>query len=222
MVGVPVPALVIKDRFMTMMLLTKRDSFSALAIERMHGRPVSFSPKFVLHPNLPLAFGYGGCAHWPLNGNGASARERLEAFCREINSADDLVVSSLADRLRDLVQPAMGHMRDVCQIGIALVRDGRGDAGMLQIGSQEAGPEVTSLGDIARFLAPPIINDFVGERLGRLHDSALAEPAAVCAEMRAIIRDSIEAERVASGGENMAIGGEIDVVLVTREAARRQ
>src|SRR5579884_2592331 len=103
---------------MTILLVTERDSFAILAAERLESRPdgppqVSARPKIVYNKRLPLALGVTGSSWWvPAPGQrGRPILDFLDDIVTQIDSEDDLVVVTIAQRVLTALQPGFEEMK---------------------------------------------------------------------------------------------------------------
>jgi hypothetical protein len=158
----------------------------------------------------------------PVAGVARPATEHMEQFAAGITTEDRLIVPDLADQLRALMQPGMDHMNDTTQVFIALVKNGIADVGVQQVSGTGVVGASTRFIHSCEPLMPPSILPFYNSRpyAALLHDPTVASPTEVVRRARWIAQRCIAHERVLNGGHNTAIGGAVDVVLVTAADAR--
>ncbi len=98
---------------MTLIVTTKRHSLAVLAAEQFYGGTSRlYWTKIVPHPDraVPLAFAVGGdCAHLCIRGKDGAGIAHLLEFAKEITSADELDLLSIAQRLRGARWPRYGR-----------------------------------------------------------------------------------------------------------------
>jgi hypothetical protein len=214
---------------MTIVLATKRADFAVVAADRQLGRGTAaptFEPKVYLHPSLPLAFAAAGLMVFTrdLTGRTDYVTAHLEEIARGITSAEDLIAEAIAERVREQFQPAMDLARDKVQVFIALVKDGKADVGVQRVNDHRSTDDPTRfIPGCRHYIMPCELWDFYGrgDRLEALHEAPVTDPEQVARLTRGFVQEGIDQEcALNADGKNKAIGGDIDVVLVTTAGAR--
>jgi hypothetical protein len=176
----------------------------------------------VRHPKLPLAFAVGGLMAFSLGNRSEFSTTYLEEFACTITSTD-LVVRTIAERLRARFQPAMNLSQDSMHVFIALVKDGKADTGVQRVTALGCGEPTAFIDDrYYYYMTPGVLQQLFAKssHLHTIHDAAVTDGREVGQRVRDAILATIAQERALEpDGKNKVIGGDPDVVLVTSGSA---
>jgi hypothetical protein len=215
----------------TILFATRRDSFAILASERLESVPNKSSQgcsQLVHHASIPLAFGVGVTAgnSWWVPAPAQRARPLtafLEELAAEIDSPKDLVLSTIASRVKAKLQPGYAEMQRDAVVAIALFQDGEAEIGFQQIGSQTR----LLMGNRPPFLPgpPSSLASFYCPAYGPprhelVHDRSMTDASAVVETVRKFVVDGMRHEQARVPAARRQSGDKVDVMLVDKDGAR--
>jgi len=220
---------------MTILIGTTRRDFAVLAADRLWWgvdaegrRGEGHRRKVVVHPTLPLAMGSAGIGVLPLGGPDTASY--LEEIVAGIDATSDLTPTGLKRRVEKRLLPLVrqvladprlprgGPAKNELAVVLATALRGRPRLGRLLMADRaewETAPAtIDAPASLRRFYtsAPYATGD---DLFGARYKDAVD----VVAHLRQVVERGIEAERRLHGGQNLEVGGAVDVVLVDASGA---
>jgi hypothetical protein len=201
---------------MTMILRTKRPTFAVLAADEWISDPEgqtapSTSLKVAAHPRLPLALAFSGPASWT---NFQPTLSLLNKLIASVDSISQLTLAEIGRLAQKLFFPGLAEIKRPLGISIALVNNGKAEAGLIQICEN---PWLAD--DLIGQIAPAGL--FHCDELGELHDPRRADPKEVSKFAANLVERGIRRQRKLAVSDRTVGGDWVDVATVCANAVTR-